>query len=182
MSPEQIDQGRGAKVAGSNQEQAKRLSARQVGIIEVGILRDEYPTFRNCELNQGYVSTSIAVRKLGRVHAIMTCGNEQLAKAKGQMRIDHELHVNTRCWLRTCNERVANSKQARRSSRCRSGKSTSTSSIESPAARYSRTLSTGYLSPRITGLPWHTSGSMVIRLSSDAMRELAALPKALSMN
>jgi hypothetical protein len=31
-------------------------------------------------------------------------------------------------------------------------------------------------------LPWHTSGSMVIRLSSDAMPELAALPKALSMN
>ena len=68
-----------------------------------------------------------------------------------QMSIHEKFHASIRCWLRALREQAANSRQARRSSRSRSGNSARTSSNESPPARYSMIDSTGYRRPRMTG-------------------------------
>ena len=98
---------------------------------------------------------------------IMSRRLKQRAKARRQVRVQKEIHARTKCWLLNCSDRLANSKQASKSSRSKSGNSANTSSNESPAAKYSRRDSTGYRNPRMTGLPWQISGSIVMRDSSE---------------
>ena len=79
------------------------------------------------------------------------------------VRVHREHHARTKCWLLRWSERAANSRQARRSSRSKSGNSKRRSSMLSPAARCSSIDSTGYRRPRMTGYPRHISEVIVMR-------------------
>jgi len=130
----------------------------RASVLDCGGKRSATPLFEHTKLFGG---------SLAGVDGIMSRRQQQSAEARWQMRIHKEFHARARCRLRNCSERLANSMQANKSSRSKSGNSASTSSIESPAARYSRIDSTGYRNPRITGLPWQISGSIVTRDSSE---------------
>src|SRR2546426_183877 len=78
----------------------------------------------------------------GSVDGLMPRRPQQRAQARRQMRVHQELHASTRCWLLSLSDWAAKSRQARRSSRSKSGNSSRRSSKESPAARYSSMDST----------------------------------------
>ena len=92
-----------------------------------------------------------------------------LRKSGRQVRVHHKFQARTRCRLFSLSDCAATSRQARKSSRSRSGNSASKPSNVSPAASYSSTDSTGYRKWRMAGLPWHSSGSIVIRDKSPFM-------------
>jgi len=178
----QLEQRRRPNVAGPNEQELEVISSNEKRIIKIRVLRDNHPPLLDRHAHQRPVHAPVTFRQLARMNGIMACSAQEDAKPNRKMRIHQEPHVNTRCWLRTLRDLAAKSRHASRSSRCRSGNSSSRSSSESPAARYSKRLSTGYRNPRMTGLPWHTSGSMVIRFSMDAIPEPAASAIELSMN
>ena len=98
---------------------------------------------------------------------------KNLAQPGWELGIDEKLHPRTRCWLLRWSARAANSRQAKKSSRSKSGNSDKRSSMLSPAARCSNMDSTGYRRPRMTGFPWQISGLIVMRESNWLMCRLS---------
>lgn len=166
LAPKEFPQFPCANVAGSHQQQLPGAMVQDMRVVEVGVLGNNDALLGAGQLVDEPVGSRVVRRKSARVNGVVSRSIKKGAETRRQVGVHQESHANARCWLFNWSEHLANSRHASRSSRSRSGNSRTTSSIESPAARYSSMDSTGYRNPRMTGLPWQISGSMVMRESS----------------
>ena len=146
---------------GSNLPARISILNRQIRLIResgipwefVRVFRHHHKIVAEGKRVDGQIRCAIAGRQSTGVDSLMPRRPKEDAESWWQMSIHEKFHASIRCWLRALREQAANSRQARRSSRSRSGNSARTSSNESPPARYSMIDSTGYRRPRMTGFP-----------------------------
>jgi hypothetical protein len=156
-----------ANVSGRNQKQFLGPVLCQQGVYEIGIFGNEHALFGDAQAIEGTVGCGIAIRKIKRVNRIMLLALNQTAQPSWQLCIDEKFHASAR-WMRLmATRREAKLCAASKSSRSKSGKSASISSYVIPLPNHSSTVSTGYLRPRMTGLPWQISESIVMRLGRE---------------
>src|SRR5258708_21303189 len=140
-------------------------------MIKIRILGNDDALVAHREVVDNPIRGAVPCGQHGSVDGLMPRRPQQRAQARRQMRVHQELHASTRCWLLSLSDWDGKSRQARRSSRSKSGNSSRRSSKESPAARYSSMDSTGYRRCRMAGFPWQISGSIVIRDSKASWGE-----------
>ena len=122
-------------------------------IEEVRVFRDDDTLLTDRYLANEGIFCCVSGWKLTGMDSVVSVLSKDGTDPTWELRIDQKVHVNARCTLFAASILRENSRQARISSRSRSGNSASTCSTESPPARYSRILSTGYRNPRMHGLP-----------------------------
>src|SRR5262245_36188538 len=148
-------------IAPLDPDDLRRRSEQERSTIEVGVFRDDGKTLP-CRVGPddgvgGGFQTHIA-----NVHDVGTDVTKSLAEAMREVLIEQQLH-STPVAMSRRSRSAAKARQARMSSRVRSGKSRTISSSDIPPAKYSRTSETVMRRPRTHGLPPRLPGSIVIR-------------------
>ena len=133
----------------------------KASLVKIGVLRHDGQSVLN-----GIVLNDLVVcrmqRHISNVDRAWVEITDKFDQSRGQIVVKEQVHsggIDTSLRSRS----AANARQARMSSRVRSGKSARNLSSVIPEARYSRTSYTVIRNPRIQGLPPRFSGSMEMR-------------------
>jgi len=139
----------------------RRVSAQKAKLVKVRILGYDREALRRRILPDGIVVRAAKpdVANVVTVREYICQGAHEPVR---QVLVEEQVHVGGISRSRRSRS-AANAKQARISSRVRSGKSLRISFSDMPEARYSRTSYTVIRSPRIQGFPPRFPGSIVIK-------------------
>ncbi len=142
-------------IADSNPHYFRRVAEENTALMEIGILRNDGIALLYCI--RGLLQSNFANVPGVRIFLL-----QGLNETMGEILIEKQLHdgeIDTSFRSRS----AAKARQARMSSRVRSGKSLRISSSLIPEARYSSTSCTVIRRPRMHGLPPRFSGSMIMQ-------------------
>lgn len=107
-------------IADRDQQQSSRPTARQVTDDEISVLRDDHPIVRVRYTGDFAVGRSVALRQVEGMERVVATRRKEADKAARKLRVDEELHAAKTRIDFTSASRVAQRKQARRSSGSRS--------------------------------------------------------------
>ena len=147
-------------VAPANPDHLRWVAAQKAQLVKVGILRNDHEAFRGGILPDGFVVRA-AKPDIANVTTVREYVYQGAHEPVRQVLVEEQVHVGGISRSRRSRS-AAKAKQARISSRVRSGKSLRISFSDMPEARYSRTSYTVIRSPRIHGFPPRFPGSIVI--------------------
>lgn len=159
---EGFDHGRGA-ITGSNPNHFRRVAEEEAALMEIGIFGHDREAMLNRILPDRVIAgrAEIGVAHMLGVGVVVLQGGDESIR---QVVIEEQLHEGGRD-TSFRSRSAAKARQARMSSRVRSGKSFRMFSSLMPEARYSSTSYTVMRNPRMQGLPPRLPGSIVMRCS-----------------